>query len=292
MHIPVMTKEVLEALDPRPGENFIDVTYGMGGHTTAILEKGAQVLGIEADEELFEIQNLKFKNNLILVNENFTNLKNVIEKCNLKPIHGILFDLGVSSWHLEKSGRGFSFKRNEPLDMRFSKNTDLTAKKIINSWPEEKIEQILKELGEERFAKRIAQKILEKRKIKPIETTLQLVEIIRQAIPKKAQFTSKIHFATRTFQALRISVNEELENFKKTLPEALEMLAPQGKLSVISFHSLEDRIIKNFFKEREATGEIKILTKKPVRPSRKEIEKNPRARSAKLRICQKEKKKI
>jgi 16S rRNA (cytosine1402-N4)-methyltransferase len=297
IHFPVLQKEVLEIFDPQPNQNFIDCTIGGGGHALAILEKTApkgKILGIDWDQEMIKslkskVESLKLSRRLILVNDSFVNLKKIVEKENFKDVDGILLDLGLSSWHLEKSGRGFTFKKDEPLDMRYNRNSKfqisnykLTAEKILNEWPEKEIEKILKEYGQERFAKRIAKKIVEERKIKPIKTTFQLVEIIKRATPSWYHH-KKIHFATRTFQALRIAVNDESENLKKVLPQALEILEKNGKLIVISFHSLEDRIVKNFFKEYSKKGILNILIKKPIWPSDEEIKINPRSRSARLR---------
>ena len=289
MHIPVLQKEVLQYLNPKPNENFIDATCGEAGHTLAILEKtspNGKILGIELDPELYQkLPRFHLGKRGILVNDSYSNLKEIVERENFKKVSGILFDLGLSSWHLEESKRGFSFLRNEPLDMRYNFQNSLTAEKIINQWPEEKIGKILKEYGEEKFARRIAKEIIKARKVKPIKSTLQLVEVIRRAISPKYRF-GRIHFATRTFQALRIAVNDELENLKKVLPQALEILESGGRLVVISFHSLEDRIVKNFYRSR-ASIDLKILTKKPINPSLGEIKINPRSRSAKLRAAQK-----
>jgi len=280
-HIPVLQKEVLEYLSPKPNQNFIDCTIGEAGHTLAILEKNkpeGKVLGIEWDIELYKNLSKLTINKLSLVNDNFVNLKEIVERERFKPVYGIIFDLGMSSWHLEESGRGFSFLRNEPLDMRFGVQNELTAEEIVNKWKAKDIEKVLEEYGEERFAKRIAKNIVEIRKFKPIETTFQLLDVIKKAVPGWYQHR-KIHFATRTLQALRIAVNDELENLKEVLPQALEILMPGGCLVIISFHSLEDRIVKNFF----ANQKFKILTKKPITPSEEEIKINPRSRSAKLR---------
>ena len=291
MHIPVLQKEVLQYLNPKPNENFIDCTIGEGGHTLAILERTSpegKVLGIDFNPEILkclkpEVKHLLSEKRLILICGNFANLNRIVEKNNFKPVHGILFDLGMSSWHLEKSGRGFSFLRNEPLDMRYStKLKILTAEEIINKWSAKEIEQIFKEYGEERFAGRITKRIIEERKITPIRTTFQLVEIIRKAVPRGYE-KGRIHLATRTFQALRIAVNQELDNLKKVLPQVLEVLAPGGKIVIISFHSLEDRIVKNFFRGNRSC--FKTLTKKPIRPTETEIKLNPRSRSAKLRAA-------
>lgn len=313
MHIPVLQKEVIQCLDPKPNHNFIDATIGGAGHTLAILEKNGpkgKVLGIDKDPEVIEnckailgIEN--FKGRVILACENFANLKTVTEQESFQSIHpvrgqrslvgaqrkqtsnrvhGILFDLGFSSWHLAESKRGFSFLKDEPLDMRYAENSGLRAEEIINQKTQEEIEKILQEYGEERFAKHISKKIVEARKKKPIMTTSQLVEVIKKAVPGWYQH-KKIHFATRTFQALRIAVNDELSNLEKALPQALDILAPGGRLVVISFHSLEDRIVKRFLKKEIEKGAIRILSKKPICPSDEEIKSNPRSRSAKLRAA-------
>lgn len=289
MHIPVLQKQVIQFLNPKPNENFIDCTIGNAGHSYNILEKilpNGKILGIDWDEK--NIQNIKRgldknnKNNLILVCDNFINLKEIIEKYNFQPIHGILFDLGFSSWHIDQSGCGFSFQKNEPLDMRYNKNTKLTAEKIVNTWPELEIEKILREYGEEKFARKITKEIINTRSINPIKTTFELVEIIKKATPFWYHHR-KIHPATKTFQAIRIAVNNELDNLKIALPLALEILKPGGRIVVISFHSLEDRIVKKFFKENSKKENLKILSKKPITADEEEIQLNPRSRSAKLR---------
>jgi 16S rRNA (cytosine1402-N4)-methyltransferase len=284
MHIPVLQKEVLEHLNPKANENFIDCTVGQGGHSLAILERNGprgKVLGIEADPELYKNLSRKLKISkiaarLILVNDSYTNLKKICAVKKFKLINGILLDLGMSSWHLEESNRGFSFKKDEPLDMRYNPENPLTAKTIVNFWSKFEIERILREYGEERRAERIAKRIIEERRRKPIETTAHLRRIINQAgsAPR------------RSFQALRIAVNNELDNLKKVLPQTVEILEPGGRLVVISFHSLEDRIVKNFFKEKQEL--LKILTKKPVCPSKGEVKTNPRSSSAKLRAAEKQ----
>ena len=287
MHIPVLQKEVLQCLDPKPNENFIDCAIDGGGHSLAILEKimpGGKILGIDWDEKIinkFRTSD-RFKNNLILICDNFVNLEKIVQENNFQPVSGILFDLGMSSWHLEESGRGFSFRKEEPLDMRYNQDSSLTAKDIVNDWPEIRIEKILREYGEEKFAKSIVKEIVGKRRREPIKTTFQLVELTERAVPGWYR-RRKIHPATRTFQALRIAVNDELDNLEKVLPQALKVLKPNGKLAVISFHSLEDRIVKNFFRQKEKENLLKILTKKPIKPSFEEAKANPRARAAKLR---------
>jgi len=296
-HIPVLQKEVLEYLDPKPNENFIDCTIGEGGHSLAILEKTApegKVLGIDWNDEIiqntkYKFQNAEYKNRVILVCDNFVNLKEIVKKQKFKKISGILFDLGMSSWHLEGSERGFSFLKKEPLDMRYNPQNPTSAEKILNYWSREEIEKILREFGEERFSKEISEKIIETRKIEPIKNTFQLTEIIRRAVSDR-YLNQRINPATRTFQALRIAVNNELNNLEESLPQALEVLERDGRIAIISFQSLEDRIVKFFFKNQMQEGQIKILTKKPVVPAGNEVKINPRSRSAKLRaavkICQ------
>jgi len=301
VHIPVLQKEVLQCLEPKPNENFIDCTIGEGGHGLAILETirpRGKLLGIDWDSENIrrlkaKIQNLKLQKRLILVNDNFANLKEIVKRERFQSVSGILFDLGMSSWHLAESGRGFSFLRNEPLDMRYDLRNPLTAEKIVNFWSEPDIEKILKEFGEENFAEAIARTLIEERRFGPIKTTFQLVKIVKKAVPLRYQHPGpperqrRLHCATRTFQAIRIAVNEELENLKKALPQAVEILRPEGKLLVISFHSLEDRIVKTFFKNYTGPTRVnlRILTKKPIIPSEKEIKINPRSRSGKLRAA-------
>lgn len=292
MHLPVLQKEVIEYLAPQPNQNFIDCTFGEGGHTLALLERNkpyGKILAIDWDFEIlarFSFPIPGFKERVILVCDNFTRLEEIVKKLNFQPINGILLDLGISKWHLENSGRGFSFQKNENLDMRYNLETALTAKEILNKWPEKEIERILREYGEERFSKRIAKAIIYQRKIKPIEKTQDLLKIIKEATPSWYHYR-RINFATKTFQALRITVNNELKNLKKVLPQALKILEKNGRLVVISFHSLEDRIVKNFFREITKKGFSKILTKKPIRPKRSEISQNPSSRSAKLRAIEK-----
>ena len=295
MHIPVLLDKVVEFLSPRPGQKFIDATIDGGGHALAILEQiapGGKLLGIEWDGELLKqlrlkIQSSKFKNDVVLVNDSYTNLKEIATASNFEGADGIIFDLGMSSWHLEEAERGFSFAKDEPLDMRYNTQfPNKTASEIVNEYSYEKLTKILKEYGEERFAKSIAEAIVKARKEKPIRTTFQLVEIIKSSTPFWYR-RRRIHFATRTFQALRIAVNRELENIKSGLEQAEQILGNGGHLAVVSFHSLEDRIVKNFFREMARAGRLKILTKKPIRADLAETTENPRARSAKLRVAEK-----
>lgn len=291
MHIPVLTDEVIEYLDPKPNKNFIDATLGNGGHTIAILKKIApkgKVLALDLDSDAIlrvkeKAKQAKVQTRLQMVEENFSNIAKVARASKFKPVHGILFDLGLSLDQLESSGRGFTFQKSEPLDMRYSKENQTTAEKIVNFWSKRDLEYILKEYGEEEFSKEIAQAIIQERAIKEITKTDQLVDIVRKVTPKWYS-TKKIHCATKTFQALRIAVNQELENLKAGLLQSIELLENKGTIVVISFHSLEDRIVKNFFQNN---SQLLVLTKKPIVAQEKEIKENPRSRSAKLRAARK-----
>lgn len=297
MHVPVLLNEVIEYLNPQPNENFIDCTIGGGGHAFEILKRigpNGRVLGIDWDEEVIKKlevsakggsdKRLEVGDNLILTCDSYSNLKNIVAKYNFGPVHGALFDLGMSSWDIEESGKGFSFQKNELLDMRYSRKQSLTAGEIIGRWSKEELERIFKEYGGERFAGRIARQIIEERKITPIRMTLQLARIVQRSVPYKF-WPRKIHPATRIFQALRIAVNNELDNLKNGLEQALGVLAANGRLAVISFHSIEDGVVKNFFRDRAKEDKLKVLTKKPVEATENEIRANPRSRSAKLRAA-------
>ena len=270
MHIPVLLNEIIEQIESN--KNYVDCTLGFGGHSKEILKKNGpngKVLGIEIDKEIFE-KTIKDER-LIAVNDSYINLEKIVKKHNFKDISGILLDAGMSSYHIDLSGRGFSFNKDEPLLMNYG--SGISAEEIINEYSEDEIERILREYGEEKFSKKIAKKIVEERKRKRIKSTLQLVEIVRKIVPR-----SKINPATRTFQAIRIETNKELENLESVLPQALKLLNRSGKLFIISFHSLEDRIVKNFIKNNQ------LELNKPIIPSEQEIKSNPRSRSAKLRI--------
>lgn len=292
MHIPVLLKETIDNLNPKPGENFIDCTFGWGGHSKAILEKTApngRLLGIEWDEEAVKkINDGRGQNNgrLIVEQGNFAMIDKIIAKNGFGPVNGILFDLGMSSWDVEASGRGFSFLRDEPLDMRYSVSNRHTAYEIVNTFGAEALADIISKYGDERYARAIAGRIALARAAAPIKTTRQLAEVIRRAVPKRYA-AGKTHWATKTFQALRIEVNSEFENIRAALPKAFEALSPGGRLAVISFHSLEDKIVKTFFGEAAADKRAVLITKKPIEPSGEENAMNPRSRSAKLRVIRK-----
>lgn len=281
-HIPVLARETLQALDPKPNENFIDGTLGGGGHALMILKKTAprgKMLGIDQDANALARAKTLKQERLVCAKGNFRDIKEIAAKAKFPRVSGILLDLGFSSDQLESSGRGFSFQRSEPLDMRLDASSPLTAEKIVNFWSKQDIEKTLKEYGEEQFSKEIAEAITESRKKKQIEKTDQLAKIILNAVPAWYK-RQRIHPATKTFQALRIRVNDELEALKTALPQTLELLETKGRLAVISFHSLEDKIVKEFFKQNPA---ITPIHKKPISASPEEIRKNPRSRSAKLR---------
>jgi len=292
MHVPVLLKEVIDYLNPQANRNFIDATAGEGGHGLAILKKNGpngKLLGIEINSGVYE--GLKEKmaemaKRVVLVNDSYINLEKIVKRNDFKPIHGILFDLGMCSWHLDTSGKGFSYLKDEPLDMRFDTKNDLTAAEIINTWDIKKIEKILREFGEEKYVYRISLAIKGARKKERIIGTQQLVDILKRALPKNYD-NKRIHFATRTFQALRIAVNNELQTIEEGLRQAIKILEPNGKIVVISFHSLEDRIVKNIFREKAKIGKLNILTKKPITPCLEEIKNNSRSRSAKLRAAEK-----
>lgn len=296
VHTPVLLKEIIEIFDPQPGEKYIDATINGGGHSAAILERispGGLLLGIDWDCELIkaakiQITKSKFQSDKIILEcDNYANLELISAKHNFGPADGIIFDLGFSSHHLEESKRGFSFLRREPLDMRYSPQTnELTAEKIVNTYTGKAIENILRQYGEERFAKRISEEIVRARVSRKITATDELAGIVARSVPGSG-VKSRLHPATRTFQALRIAVNKELENLERALPQISAVLASGAVATVISFHSLEDRIVKNFFKTKEKEGLFKIITKKPITAQANEIKENPRARSAKLRAAQK-----
>lgn len=307
IHKSVLLEEVLHFLNPQLSQNFIDATMGEGGHTRAILERTAPngiVLGIDKDVQQIERAKkelLEFKERLIYVNDSFARVRSIVSKENKAKEyiwHGIIFDLGWSQAQVDLAGRGFSFLRDEPLDMRYGvklkvnppagglKLKVFTAGEIVNKRSKGDIEYILKEYGGERFAIRIVNAILSARKQKQITTTFQLVDIIKKATPFWYHHR-RIHPATRTFQALRIVTNNEYEELEHGIEGALSVLSTSGRIAVISFHSGEDRIVKTMFRKFEKDEKGKIITKKPVVPSWDETVKNPRARSAKLRVFQK-----
>ena len=287
-HIPVLVEEVMTFLRCEPGRTYVDATLGGGGHASEILKRTAPdgvVIGMEWDEEaLSEARNtlMPFGDRVKIFRENFIHLPDLMKA---ESADGILLDLGLSSIHLEKEERGFSFKGEGPLDMRMDQRMNHTAAHLINRLSSEDLEYTLSHYGEERWAKRIARAIVQEREREPLRTTQTLRKIVHRAIPRRFHFR-RIDPATRTFQAFRIRVNEELDNLGKILETGWKILKRGGRICILSFHSLEDRMVKETFRRLEKQGEMRILTKKPVTPSEEEQTRNPRSRSAKLRCAE------
>jgi 16S rRNA (cytosine1402-N4)-methyltransferase len=294
-HVPVLLAEVLAGLAPRAGGRYIDGTLGGGGHAAAILEASApdgQLLGIDADPAALAAAGERlaaFGARATLVHGNFRDLARLAQAAETVPVDGILLDLGVSSHQLDTPERGFSFQADAPLDMRMDPTADETAADLVNRLPEGALADLIYRYGEERGSRRIARLIGEARRKRPIATTGQLAAIVERALGGRR---GKVHPATRTFQGLRIAVNHELESLEAALPQAVELLGPGGRLVVIAFHSLEDRIVKQFFRSKsgyggeEVSARLRIVTKKPIEVGEEEARTNPRARSAKLRIAE------
>ncbi|MEA3329006.1 MAG: 16S rRNA (cytosine(1402)-N(4))-methyltransferase RsmH [Candidatus Omnitrophota bacterium] len=286
-----MLDEVIEYLRPKPGGVIIDCTIGGGGHSKAICSRirpGGRLVGIDQDGQAIEKagDNLKeFKGLHTLINDNFQNLDSILAGLKISRVDGILFDLGLSLFQIETPERGFSFRYNGPLDMRMNTKSSLKAEQLVNELSLDELSYILSTYGQERWANRIARNIVRVRKTSFIGTTAQLADIIIRAVPFKQRYY-KINPATRTFQALRIVVNKELEILEKSLSNAISYLKSGARICVISFHSLEDRIVKNQFRQYSDQDVIRLINKKPLTPSRAEVVKNPRSRSAKLRIAE------
>lgn len=307
-HIPAMLNEVVNYLNCRPGNVYVDGTIGGCGHARAICEKifpGGRFIGI--DQDIDAISNAEtvlkdYTSNIHLFHGNFISLPEFLTQLEIDRVDGILLDLGLSLHHIENSGRGFSFRKDEPLDMRMDIQSPQTAENLINNLSQVELQKLFKEYGEERRAKQIARKIIKIRRQKKIQTSKQLAQIIVDSIPAQAAFKQKIHPATRVFMALRIAVNRELERLETFLEYAVDLLNPGGRLCVLAFHSLEDRIVKQRFKSLEKgctcppqlpqcvcgqEPQLRILTKKVVRPTAEEIAANPKARSTRLRAAEK-----
>ena len=301
VHVPVLLDEILAGLQPQLGGYFVDCTVGLGGHAAAILEKispSGRLLGIDADPEAIKLSQDKlgdYGGAVTLVNDNFINLEAICKRYHFHPVDGILFDLGVSSLQLDTAERGFSFQLDAPLNMRFDPGQGLTASDIVNSFSEQELAKLIEKYGEERHSRRIARYIVQNR---PIVTTVELARLVEQASGGKR---TRIHPATRTFMALRIAVNSELQNLELTLKQTVNLLRPGGRLTVISYHSLEDRIVKQFMRSAASSclcppgtvvcrcghvPTLKLISRKVIKPTSLEIESNPRSRSAKLRIAE------
>lgn len=305
-HKPVMLNECIEGLNIKEDGIYVDGTLGGAGHSSEIIknlcERG-RLIGIDQDKDALKAAKEKLKdyNNVTFVHSNFYNIENILHDLNIAGVDGILMDLGVSSYQLDNGERGFSYMQDAPLDMRMNRENSLSAYEVINSYSEEDLFRIIKDYGEEKFAKRIANFIINKRKEKNIESTLELVDVIKAAIPAKARREGP-HPAKRTFQAIRIEVNKELEIIEKTIRDGVERLNVGGRMAIITFHSLEDRIVKTVYKNLanpctcpssfpvcvcNKKPIVKIITRKPIEASKEELDYNPRSRSAKLRIIEK-----
>ena len=295
-HTPVLLGEVVEFLDPKRGKSYVDATVGGGGHTNALLSRGARVLGIDRDRDAIEyiknqVHSSQFTvRSLTLVQGNFADIGRIAKENGFGQVDGIIFDLGVSSHQLEESERGFSFSKSGPLDMRMDQTLPIRAWDIVNNFSERRLNEIFQTFGQEKFSRRIAGAICRARQIRPIEKTDELAKIIDDSIPRgvRKQSTKKLSWvknsATKVFQALRIVVNSELINLEEALPQTIGLLKSHGRLAIVSFHSLEDGIVKRFLKKETR---LRILTAKPIGPRVSEIESNPRSRSAKLRVAEK-----
>ena len=305
-HVSVLLEECIEALNIRPDGVYVDGTLGGAGHSSQIvrrLETG-RIIGIDRDPIALKAAGERlepFRDNVTLVHSNFCEIKTVLQELNIPGVDGILLDLGVSSPQLDDKSRGFSYMNDAPLDMRMNNEDPLTAYDVVNTWPQEELKRILFDYGEERYAPRIAEAICRVRAEKPIETTLQLVDVIRGAMPAQALREAQ-HPAKRSFQAIRIAVNDELGSVEKVMRDAVACLNPGGRLAVITFHSLEDRIVKTAMVNASKgctcppsfpvcvcgkKPKVKLISKKPIVSTQEELDRNPRARSAKLRVCEK-----
>jgi len=305
-HVSVLLNECIEALDIKPDGIYVDCTLGGAGHSSEIIKRlspKGRLIGIDQDTNALEAAGKKLANynNVTYVHDNFVNIDNVLERLGIEKVDGILMDLGVSSHQLDVAERGFSYMQDAPLDMRMNRDSDFSAYDIINGYSEGELCKVISDYGEEKFAKRIAKFIVDRRSAKPIDTTLELVDIIKAAIPAKARREGP-HPAKRTFQAIRIEVNKELEILNGAIEDSVKRLNSGGRLAIITFHSLEDRIVKVKFKDLEnpctcpkefpicicnKKSVLKVVTRKPMEPTAEELEGNPRSRSAKLRIGEK-----
>ncbi len=291
-HTPVMYSEVLSYLRLLPGMVIVDCTLGEGGHSEGILRKitpGGHLIGIDQDDDALSATRLRLsqhEGSFTLIRDNFQNITDVLGNLEINAMDGVVFDLGVSNMQLVTPERGFSFQFDGPLNMRMDKYAQITAFDLVNNLSEEEIANLIYTFGQERYSRRIAARIVSQRARHVITTTQQLADIVMESLPVKERY-KKIHPATRTFMALRIAVNRELEVLQTGLTQAIELLKPGGRICVISFHSLEDRIVKHEFKAQAGKGCLKIITKKPLVPTDEEIENNRKSRSAKLRVAEK-----
>lgn len=296
-HIPVLPEETMQYLKPQLGEVFVDCTLGGGGHSQMLLEKigkSGKLIAFDCDEEAIEESKkrlAKYANQLTIINDNFVSLKSRLEELKINKVNGILIDLGVSSHQLEDPQRGFSFGEkgyDAPLDMRLNQNQQFSALDVVNEYPEKKLKDIFFNYGEEPYGAKIAREIVKERTFHKIETCGQLLELIRRATPPDYRFSREHgHWASKIFRAIRMEVNQELAVIEDVMPQALEVLDKGGRLAIISFHSLEDRLVKHQFLKWESEGLVEILTKKPIIATPKESVENPKSESAKLRVIKK-----
>lgn len=290
-HVPVMLKEVLEGLDLKPGNVVVDGTLGFAGHSKEILKvisPGGKLIGIDQDQDALRHARINLSaesSDIHLVHHNFVEIDQILKNLGIKNVNAILLDLGISSFQIDSPERGFSLRKEGPLDMRMDATGEFKASDIINTYTESDLADVLKNFGEERFSRRIARFIVEERKKTTIQTTTHLARIVVRALGIRGK-SQKIHPATRTFQALRIVVNDELNRLALTIDRAVSLLKKQGRLAVVSFHSLEDRIVKTKFRELAKEKKMRLVTKKPLYPTEEEIRINPRSRSARLRIAE------
>src|SRR3972149_5879852 len=286
IHKPVLLKEALEFLKVEKGKRFIDATVGEGGHAVAIAQRGGIVLGIDQDPEILKQAKELLGDKTVLVQGNFMEIERIARENRFTEVDGILLDLGISSWHLKESGRGFSFQKDEPLDMRADPNLTVTAADLLNGLNKDELKELFQKYGEEERAPQLAAAVVRARSLKPFRTTADLVGVAEKVGRTKDVRRDRIHPATKIFQALRIAVNDEVENLRSVLPRAFEVLGAGGRLVVVSFHSLEDREVKRFFQQMEEQGRGVVLTEKPQPPASAELDQNPQSRSAKLRAIE------
>ena len=287
VHLPVMVKEAIKVLNPIPGGIYMDATIGPGGHAEEILKligSEGKLIGIDRDDESLRVAQKRLLNErLILKKGNFSDMENLLHRDGISEVDGIIFDLGVSMIQMKDPERGLSFNSDKRLDMRMDREQDLSAWDIVNRYPEKELEKILREFGEERLSRKISEAIVRKRRIKPIDTCSELSGIVERLYRTRG----RVHPATKTFQALRIEVNNELDELRRGLDSSLRLLKKGGRLCTISYHSLEDRIVKHFMAQSSKRGLLRVMTKKPMTPGSEELRTNPSSRSAKLRAAEK-----
>lgn len=306
-HVPILLDECIENLNIRPGKIYVDCTVGGAGHSREIVKKieDGKLICFDQDETALNVAKKRledYSDRVVFIKDNFKNIKKDLQKIGIEKVDGILMDIGVSSYQIDEDKRGFSYMHDAQLDMRMDQSNPISAKDIVNTYSKEDLENIIFKYSDEKWAKRIAEFICKEREIKPIETTFELVDVIEKAIPKKVRMNQKGHSSKKTFQAIRIEVNKELDVLEKAVGDCIDLLNLGGRICIITFHSLEDKICKDIFKDRQRgcicppeipvcvcnhKPEIKILTRKPIEPSKEELNRNSRARSAKLRVAEK-----